>query len=320
MNNHANIPDLTGKTAIVTGSNSGTGYGIAFHLASHGCKVIMASRNEAKLVDARERLLKEAPGADLEIEILDLTSLDSIKLFAERIRANHTKIDFLANNAGGGSMNFTKTVDGYEATFFLNYLGHFAVTTHLLPVLSDGSRIVNFTSLGYKRFLKRDLDVNNLQITTAEAYNQMQEYCMGKLCSILHAVKLNREFERLGLTSKALVCHPGFARTNLLNNEEFPSWMVLFARYIFTPLSILFRRSHDLYHGALPAIEALIADEVKPEMVYAPGNRHELTGDPIPWEIDRTHFKEADIDLLWDKSQELLNLNISDYLKVQVAS
>ena len=314
MHNYQNIPDLSGKTAIVTGSNSGTGYGISFHLAKHKCKVIMAARNEAKLIAAKEQLLGEVPDADLAIELLDLTDLGSIRAFAERMRKTYTKVDYLANNAGGGGAKYAQTVDGYEANFFLNYLGHFAVTTQLLPILMDGSRIVNFSSIGYKRYLNHDLDVDNLQCTDPAKYNQMQEYCRAKLCAILHAVKLNREFERLGSSSMALACHPGFARTNLMYADDIPALVGFGFKYVIGPLSQLFGMSQDLYKGALPAIEALIADDAKPEMVYAPGNKNEMTGNPIAWDIDRTHFEEQDIDRLWDKTQELLKLNVSDHV------
>ena len=95
-NNYKNIPDLNGKVAIVTGANSGTGYGITHHLARHNCKVIMASRNESKLQDARRKLLADFPDADFETEVVDLTSLESIREFCDRIRKGYTKIDFLA--------------------------------------------------------------------------------------------------------------------------------------------------------------------------------------------------------------------------------
>ena len=115
MNNWKNIPNLEGKVAIVTGANSGTGYGIVFHLASHGCKVVMAGRNETKLNEAKTSMLQEAPGANLETEIVDLESLQSIQKFCGRITERFGKIDFLANNAGGGGSRYAQTVDGFEA-------------------------------------------------------------------------------------------------------------------------------------------------------------------------------------------------------------
>lgn len=145
-NNYKNIPNLDGKVAIVTGANSGTGYGITYHLAKNNCKVIMASRNKTRLEEAKERLLKDLPNAKLELEVLDITDMTSVKDFSNRIKNNYNKIDFLANNAGGGSEAFTKTADGLETVLTVNYLGHFALTTQLLPVLKDESRIVTFSS------------------------------------------------------------------------------------------------------------------------------------------------------------------------------
>lgn len=311
MNDYKNIPDLSGKVAIVTGANSGTGYGIAYHLAKHNCKVIMASRNEQKLQDAKVRLLNEVPNADLEIEIVDITSLDSIKKFSDRITINYSKIDYLANNAGGGGNKYARTFDNFEQQLAVNYLGHFAITTQLLPVLKNGSRIVTFSSIGYKRFLKSDLDVDNLMCESPAAFNQMQEYCKAKLCSILFAVKLQDEFERIGSDSLSLSCHPGWSRTNLFEQSDTLS-MKLLGR-VMNGVSGMLGISQSLYDGALPTIEALIVDNVQTKVVYSPKKR-ESTGAPIPIEIDRTHFKDEDIDKLWDKTQEMLNLKVADYL------
>ncbi len=112
MNNYKNIPNLNGKIAIVTGANSGTGYGITYHLAKHNCKVIMASRNEAKLLEAKTKLIEEVPNAD--IEIVDITSLDSIQKFSERITNKYTKIDFLANNVGGGGNKYALSTSCFD--------------------------------------------------------------------------------------------------------------------------------------------------------------------------------------------------------------
>lgn len=315
MNNYENIPDLEGKVAIVTGANSGTGYGITYHLAKHNCKVIMASRNQTRLEEAKAKLLKDLPNAQLELEVVDITDMTSIKEFCGRINSKYSKIDFLANNAGGGSESFTKTADGLETVLTVNYLGHFALTAQLLPVLKDESRIVTFSSIGYKRFLKYDLDVEHLMVEKETDFNEMEEYCKGKLCSILFSVKLQEEFERMGSKSLSLACHPGFARTNL-NGQEGRSaesqknWekMVEDARKQ--------NANHSLYDGALPAIEALIADDAKAGMVYSPkdGGEMESVGAPIPREIDHTHYKDDDIDKLWMKSQELTKVNVSEYL------
>lgn len=317
MHDHSNIPELNGKVAIVTGANSGTGYGITYHLAKHGCKVIMASRSEEKLLQAVKRLKAELPKADLLPAVLDITSMNSIKNFCHNIISQYTRIDFLVNNAGAGNRTYIKTEDGLEENLTVNYLGHFALTTQLLPVLINASRIVNFSSIGYKKLLKHNLDVEHLMCEDPAQYNQMQEYCKAKLCSILHAVKLQREFEKCGISSKVFACHPGNARTSLMTNNNNTLLMRLSFKYIIAPIMAITGVSHSLYDGALPAIEALIAEDAQTEMVYSPSSKSELTGAPIPLPIDRTHFKEADIDALWDKTQQLLGLSVSDYLHVK---
>lgn len=319
MYNFANIPNLKGKVAIVTGANSGTGYGITYHLAKQGCKVIMASRSEAKLSEAAARMKLQLPEADLQTEVLDITHMASIQAFCQRIIHQYSKIDFLANNAGAGHHSYVETKDGLEENLTVNYLGHFALTTQLLRVLMDGSRIVNFSSIGYKKFLKHDLDVENLMCRDAAQYNQMQEYCKAKLCSILHAVKLQREFDRLGVDAKIFACHPGNARTSLMDKEHNKLMLRMSFKYLIGPLMALTGLSHSLYDGALPAIEALVADDAQTGMVYSPSSKLEATGDPIPLPIDRTHFKEEDIDALWDKTQQILDLSVYDYLQTQAA-
>lgn len=315
MNNHKNIPNLAGKVAIVTGANSGTGYGITYHLAKQNCKVIIASRNKAKLEDAKAKMLKEVPNAKLELEVVDLCDLSSIKKFCERIKTKYKKIDYLANNAGGGPQRFQLTKDSLEVQLATNYLGHFAVTTQLLPVLKDGSRVVTYASIGYKRFLRNDLDIDNLMVTKAEDFNPMEEYCKGKLCSILFSVKLQDEFERIGSKSMSLACHPGYARSNLMTGDNFGFVMRLVGR-IMNGVTALLGTSMNIYDGALPAIEALIADNAQPRKVYSPkkGGNMESHGDPIPREIDHTHYKDEDIDRLWVKSQKLVGINVNDYL------
>lgn len=314
MHNCKNIPDLKGKVAIVTGANSGTGYGIAYHLAKHGCKVIMASRNLSKLHTAKTDLLTELPDADLEIAELDITRMTSVQRFAEQINSDYQKIDFLANNAGAGDYRFITTEDGLEENLTINYLGHVALTTRLLPVLKDGSRIVNFSSIGYKKLLKHDLDVDNLMCTDASQYDQMQEYCKAKLCAILYSFRLQQEFEKRGIQSKVFACHPGNARTDLMKKDNTTPFIRFVFGYFLAPLMKVTGMSHSLYDGALPAIEALIADNAQTGKVYAPGNKNELTGDPIPWDIDRSHFVEQDIEKLWLKTQKILQLSFDDYL------
>lgn len=315
MHNFSDIPDLNGKVAIVTGANSGTGYGISWHLAKHGCKVIMASRSATRLSEAIDNMKAQLPDAQLQGAVVDITRMRSIREFCQDITEQYTKIDFLANNAGAGHHSYVKTEDDLEENLTVNYLGHFALTTQLLPVLLDGSRIVNFSSIGYKKFLKHDLDVEHLMCTDPK-YNQMQEYCKAKLCSILHAVKLQREFEKYGIDSKVFACHPGNARTSLMTKDNNTLPMRLSFKYLISPLMALTGISHSLYDGALPAIEALIAENAQTEMVYSPGSKLEATGDPVPLPIDRTHFEEKDIDALWDKTQQLLNLSVYDYLQV----
>ena len=148
----ADIPDQTGRTAIITGANTGLGYETAVALAGQGARVVLAVRNLDKGKQAATRIAEAHPGATVELQALDLTSLASIRAAAEQLRADHDRIDLLINNAGVMWTPKSTTADGFELQFGTNHLGHFALTglllDNLLPV--RGSRVVTVSSMGHR--------------------------------------------------------------------------------------------------------------------------------------------------------------------------
>lgn len=138
----ADIPDLTGKVAVITGSNAGLGFHIASDLAGAGARVIMACRNEAKAADAANRIRSSSPRGTVETMTLDLADLSSVRAFSERLVSTVDRLDILGNNAGLMALDESKTVDGFETQFGVNHLGHFALTGLVLPLLlaTPGSR------------------------------------------------------------------------------------------------------------------------------------------------------------------------------------
>ena len=211
--NVSDIPDLTGKVAVVTGANGGLGLESAKALAGKGAHVVMAARNQDKAAAARDEILAVHPEASLEIVELDLGSFDSTKAAAAKIAADHPKIDILINNAGLMAMPERRTTDGYEMQFGVNHLGHWLFTAGLLkPILAaDAARVVTVTSTAHHTGKVVDPDNVNLD----DSYSPWGAYGRAKLANLHFALGLQREFERRGLAAQSLAAHPGLSHTNL---------------------------------------------------------------------------------------------------------
>ena len=207
------IPSQAGRTAIITGSNSGLGYFTALELARAGASVTMAVRTPAKGEKARTELLALAPGADFNVVELDVSSLASIKKFAESWQEKHTDgLDLLINNAGVMAIPRLVTVDGFEMQLGTNHLGHFALTGQLLPALSrrSGSRVINVSSTAHRA---GTMDWDDLM--GEKRYSPWRRYGQSKLANLLFTSELNTRLELAGLNITSMAAHPGYAATNL---------------------------------------------------------------------------------------------------------
>jgi NAD(P)-dependent dehydrogenase (short-subunit alcohol dehydrogenase family) len=211
--NTTDIPDLTGKTAVVTGANGGLGLESAKALAGAGAHVVMAARNQEKAQVASDEIQAVYPDASLEIVELDLGSFESTKAAAAEIAADHPSIDVLINNAGLMAMPERQTVDGYEMQFGVNHLGHWIFTAGLLePLLAaDSARVVTVTSTAH--LFGRPVDPDNVNMEGK--YTPWGAYGRAKLANYHFALGLQREFEKRGLKAESLVAHPGLTNTNL---------------------------------------------------------------------------------------------------------
>ena len=207
------IPDLTGRVAVVTGANGGLGYETARELARKGAHVVMAARDTAKAAQARGSILAEIPNASLELQWLDLASLDSVRQAAAEILSRHDVIDLLVNNAGVMGVPEQGTVDGFEMQLGTNHLGHFALTALLLPALlrSPGARVVSVTSTG--RHFGRPVHPANPHLHGS--YGPWRAYGQSKLANVHFALELQRRLEAAGVPVQSLVVHPGFTHTDL---------------------------------------------------------------------------------------------------------
>jgi NAD(P)-dependent dehydrogenase (short-subunit alcohol dehydrogenase family) len=209
----ADIPDRSGRTAVVTGANGGLGLETARALAAAGADVVMAARNQERAAEAMERIRATVPDARLTLVELDLGSLDSVQQAAEQILAAHETVDLLINNAGVMGIPERRTADGFEMQFGVDHLGHFALTARLLPALLEASaaRIVTVTSSAHHMGRAVDPDNPNLD----GRYGPWRAYGQAKLANFHFGLGLHRLFRDAGRSAASLVAHPGLSNTEL---------------------------------------------------------------------------------------------------------
>jgi NAD(P)-dependent dehydrogenase (short-subunit alcohol dehydrogenase family) len=207
------IPDLTGRIAVVTGANGGLGLVSTHELAAKGAHVVMAARDQEKARVAEEQVRARNPQASVEVVALDLGSLASVREAADQINEAHEKIDILLNNAGVMAMPERRTADGFEMQFGVDHLGHFALTAHLLPALlrADGARVVTVTSVA--RFRGRGLNKDNPHLEGA--YRPWRAYAQAKQANYHFGLGLQQQFEKAGVSAQSLIAHPGLTNTDL---------------------------------------------------------------------------------------------------------
>ncbi|MDF2829754.1 MAG: putative oxidoreductase, partial [Mycobacterium sp.] len=212
------IPDLHGKVAVITGANGGLGLASAKALAGRGAHVVMAVRNEAKAADAHAELVAAHPGAALEIVRLDLGSLASVAAAAEQIAATHDRIDILMCNAGVMALPQGTTVDGFDTQMGTNVLGHWALISHLLPVVvaTPGARVVTLSSTA--QHAGRPIDPADPHMR--DGFDEWRMYGQTKLAMRHLAVGLQAQFDRAGIDAKALSAQPGLTNSDLQTTTQ----------------------------------------------------------------------------------------------------
>jgi NAD(P)-dependent dehydrogenase (short-subunit alcohol dehydrogenase family) len=286
------IPDQTGRTAVVTGANTGLGYETAAALAAKGAHVVLAVRNLDKGKEAARRIEQTTRGASMAVQELDLTSLDSIRETAKEVRSQHDTIDLLINNAGVMWTPKSTTKDGFELQFGTNHLGHFAFTglllDRLLPV--EGSRIVTVSSLGHR--IRAAIHFDDLQ--WERSYSRVGAYGQSKLANLLFTYELQRRLT--GKNTVAVAAHPGGSSTELTRNVPRP---------LSAAMSLMEPLFQDAAMGALPTLRAATDPSVLGGQYYGPDGFAEQRGYPkVVASSDRSH----DVDVqkrLWAVSEEL---------------
>ena len=291
----ADIPDQTGRTAVITGANTGLGYETAAALAARGAHVVLAVRNLEKGKEAARGIEQATPDAKVQLQELDLTSLDSIRAAADQLRSDHASIDLLINNAGVMFTPKSTTMDGFELQFGTNHLGHFALTNLLLDrvLAAPGSRVVTVSSQGH-RFV-RGIRFDDLQ--WERSYSRVGAYGQAKLANLLFTYELQRRLQ--GTNTIAAAAHPGGSRTELTRN--LPP-LVAAATRLLEPLF----QSADM--GALPTLRAATDPGVLGGQYYGPDGLGEQRGYPkVVASSTGSHDTDAQRQL-WTVSEELTSV------------
>jgi NAD(P)-dependent dehydrogenase (short-subunit alcohol dehydrogenase family) len=303
------VPDQTGRRILITGTR-GLAYHVARALAGAGASVIMAGRDPAASARALESIQHDLPLAQISFEPVDLACLSSIAELAGRIAAGGA-LDVLINNAGIMSPPFRKTtVDGFELQFGVNYLGHFALTGRLLPLLLAGqsARVVSVTSLAHRY---GRLNFDDLQCESR--YKPGEAYCQSKLAQALFVGALQRRSDAGGWRLKSLGAHPGFAQTNLLKNGPGPrSMQNLLGSYLIGPLF-----GQSAARGAEPIVHAATATEVHGGELIGPTGRFEMRGPAGRCEFAPRALDEAVAEHLWAASEEMTGVRYSGAVPVR---
>ncbi len=303
------IPDQTGKLAIVTGSTGGTGFETALELARKGAEVVIAARNSMKGDDAMRRIRRAVPAATVRFEALDLASQASVAAFADRLLAQGRPVDILVNNAGVMALPKREVaVDGFEMQFATNYLGHFALTARLLPLLKAGqARVVQLSSIAHRRGRIQFDDLNH-----ARRYKAWPVYAQSKLAMLMFGLELDRRSAAHGWGLTSVVAHPGYARTGLIGNGPLTgrpvsrALMGLLYRPLIEPLI-----SHSQQAGALPILMAATEPTVKGGAYLGATRMNELKGPPGPVKAEPQALDTAAAAQLWDISGRMLGVRFA---------
>ncbi|GAA3563576.1 oxidoreductase [Nonomuraea rosea] len=293
----ADIPDQSGRVAVVTGANSGIGYVTARELARRGALVVLACRSPERGRAALDRLRAEIPGARAELGTVDLASLASIAKFAAELA--HPRLDLLVNNAGVAMVPFARTADGFESQFGINHLGTYALTGLLMPRLlaAPEPRVVTVSSEGH-RYARFDLEA----VHAGHRYSAPFAYLRSKRANLYFAVELHRRAAAAGLPLRGLAVAPGLTRTNVLTGGANAGRGRLYRALLPLLVRTLFRPTQE---GAKTSLYAATLPGLPGGGYIAPGGFLELRGEPA---IRNGHPALRDTDTarrLWELSEDL---------------
>ena len=294
----ADIPALNGKTALITGANSGIGFQAALELARHGAHVILACRNAEKGTAALARLQAEVPGSSAEVVSLDVSSIADVKRFAAEFLAKGQTLDLLINNAGVMALPTREvTPEGFERQFATNHLGHFALTGLLIPSLlaAPAPRVVTVASIAHRT---GKIEFDNLQ--GERKYNPREAYNRTKLANILFARELEKRARAAGSKLVSIPVHPGVSRTNIIENGMKPTGL---QALVIGAVASLVMQSDAA--GALPTLYAATSPNAGGGEYIGPDGFLGIKGSPTVEQPKAQALDEAVAARLWEVSEQL---------------
>jgi len=295
------IPPQRGRSIVVTGTG-GLGFEDALALARAGGDVIIAGRNPAKGAEAIARIKQAVPRAAVAFEAVDLGDLASVAAMGKRLVESRTSIDVLINNAGVMTPPTRRsTTDGFELQFGTNYLGHFALTAHLLPLLRRGTspRVVTLSSIAAQG---GNAAINFDDLQAERTYTPMPVYAQSKLACLMFAFELQRRSEVAGWGVASIAAHPGVSRTDLLHNAPGRRSAQGIAR------SLLWFMFQPAAQGALPTLYAATSPNARGGGYYGPDRMGGTRGHPTDARIPPQALETQVAERLWDLSEDLTNL------------
>ncbi|MBV1856976.1 MAG: SDR family NAD(P)-dependent oxidoreductase [Nannocystaceae bacterium] len=283
----------------MTGANAGLGFQIAKKLYELGAHVVLAGRSSSRVAAAIEKIQGGGEGSEagtLEAGNLDLSTLQGVREFADGIKDRHSSLDLLINNAGVMVPPAGKTTDGFELQFGINFVGHFALTGHLFPLLAstEGARVVTMSSIAHRG---ATVDFGNLRLE--RPYSKWREYAQSKLADLMFAMEFHRRLEAIGSQVASVGAHPGVSMTELTRHLGEP------------PPGISFM---SVEQGAQPALVAALSTEAKGGQYWGPNGPEEKSGDPAIGTVDAAAKDDALNERLWAWAEQATGISFPDSL------
>ncbi|MFI5718445.1 oxidoreductase [Nocardia sp. NPDC051750] len=296
----AEAPDQSGRTAVVTGSNTGIGLEVARGLARRGATVVLACRNDTAATRAKQDIEDSVPDADIRTTHIDIGSLTSIADCARRLHAELPAIDLLVNNAGVVAGTRTLTVDGFESDFGINFLGHFALTARLIDLLTaaPAGRVVSVGSLSHGK-RNAALDFDDLQ--SEHSFGRLITYSRSKMASATFMVELQRRLGAAGARAMSVGAHPGGVRSTILRDQS------LLTRIAYSDVVMTLARlvTQTPEQGALSILRAALDPAAAGAGFFGPAKRWGLVGPPVPVPVSPLAQDPGTGRRLWAVAEEL---------------
>ena len=288
------VPDQTGKSVVITGSNTGIGFHMARAMASKGASVVMACRSAEKAERARDAIMSKLPDSEISFMELDLADLSSIEGFSKELIADFERLDVLINNAGVMIPPKSRTKDGFELQFGTNHLGHFALTGHLLPLLesTEGSRVVTVSSIVHN---SGRIDFDDLN-GDRKRYSKWGFYAQSKIANLLFSLELARRLEANGSGVRSLASHPGYTATDLQRHS-------LLWRFLNLIVAMPARR------GAESTLYAATEDDALDYPYWGPTGIIEMMGWTGRARINSRARDETVASRLWEVSESMTGVS-----------